>query len=405
MHGVIIGGGIAGPLAAIGLRANGHDATVYEAHGPEGGAIVGAWLTVAVNGFDAMAALGVDGPVRAQGFGSQEIELVSGTGKLLGAVPIGAVRLGGASTRTLRRAALYGTIADLAAARGVEFVHGRRLVGATQDGAGVHARFDDGTVAHGDLLVGADGVHSRVRGVLDDAAPQPRFSGLLNFGGFTPPQAGLDLAPGVYRMVFGRRAFFGYTVADDGEIWWFVNLPRRRPLERSELAATTDAAWTDLLVDALRDDVGPMVAILRATAGPIVVSNQYELPTVPTWHRGRMTILGDAAHAASPSSGQGVPMAAEDAAVLAHCLRDASDIDMAFAAFEARRRARVERVVAHGARMNSSKTAGPIGRTLRDLVLPTILRRIARQAHDGAMAWLFEHHVDPVGLANPDAAR
>lgn len=403
MHGIIIGGGIAGPLAAIGLRANGHEATVYEAHGPAGGASVGAWLTVAVNGFDAMAALGVDGPVRARGFASEEIELVSGTGKVLGAVPIGATRPGGASTRTLRRATLYGTIAELAAARGVAFVHGRRLVGATQDDAGVHARFDDGTVAHGDLLVGADGVHSCVRSLLDASAPRPRFGGLLNFGGFTPPQAGLDLAPGVYRMVFGRRAFFGYTVADDGEIWWFVNLPRARALERTELDATTDAAWTDVLVDAFRGDVGPMAAILRATAGPIVVSNQYELPTVPTWHRGRITILGDAAHAASPSSGQGVSMAAEDAAVLARCLRDAPDVPAAFTAFEACRRARVERVVEYGARMNSSKTAGPIARTFRDLLLPTFLRRVARQARAGAMAWLFDHHVEP--LAGVEAAR
>jgi 2-polyprenyl-6-methoxyphenol hydroxylase-like FAD-dependent oxidoreductase len=83
-------------------------------------------------------------------------------------------------------------------------------------------------------------------------------------------------------------------------------------------------------------------------------------------------------------------MAIEDAFVLAKCLRDLPETDRAFAAFEQLRRARVERVVAVGARSSSGKAPGRIGRVVRDLFLPIVLRRVALASQD----WLFRHHID-----------
>jgi len=103
-----------------------------------------------------------------------------------------------------------------------------------------------------------------------------------------------------------------------------------------------------------------------------------------------MIIIGDAAHAASPSSGQGASMAIEDALVLAKCLRDLSEPAAAFTAFERLRRPRVERVVAFGARSSSHKAPGPVGRVFRDLLAPFFLKLIARQSQD----WLFGYHVE-----------
>ena len=116
----------------------------------------------------------------------------------------------------------------------------------------------------------------------------------------------------------------------------------------------------------------------------------HDLPRIPRWHRDRMIIIGDAAHAASPSSGQGASMAIEDAVVLTKCLRDLRDPDAAFTAYAALRRPRVERVVAMGARSSSAKAPGPIGRLLRDMVLPVVLRHLARKSQ----GWLFDHHLD-----------
>jgi len=101
-------------------------------------------------------------------------------------------------------------------------------------------------------------------------------------------------------------------------------------------------------------------------------------------------IIGDAAHATSPTSGQGASLAIEDALVLARCLRDLPDTAAAFADFERLRRPRVERVVAWAARMNRNKMPGPIARAVRDAVLPLVLRRAARQSQ----GWLFEHRVE-----------
>jgi FAD-dependent urate hydroxylase len=282
---------------------------------------------------------------------------------------------------------------DQAIRRGARIEHGRRLVDAetTPDG-GVVARFADGSRAAGDLLIGADGIHSRTRRIIDPTAPEPRYTGLGNIGGFTR-NASVNTKPGIYVMVWGRRAFFGYTVSPSGEIWWFANPPSARELTRAELAAATTEQWKRWLIDLFADDASPAVEIIEATTGELPATNQYDVPSVPTWHRGPMVIVGDAAHATSPASGQGASMAIEDAVVLAKCLRDLPDIRQAFAAYERLRRERVERVVAQGARSSSGKAAGPIARVLRDLMLPVILKLVASSG-EKSLAWMYDYHID-----------
>jgi FAD-dependent urate hydroxylase len=110
-----------------------------------------------------------------------------------------------------------------------------------------------------------------------------------------------------------------------------------------------------------------------------------------------MIIIGDAAHAPSPSSGQGASMAIEDAVVLGKCLRDSHDIPSAFVLFERLRRRRVERIVAYGARSSSTKAAGPVGRILRDLALPFVFRHLVTEKK---MAWMYEHHIEWTAATN-----
>ena len=84
-------------------------------------------------------------------------------------------------------------------------------------------------------------------------------------------------------------------------------------------------------------------------------------------------------------------MAAEDGVVLAQCLRDLPSVPEALAAYEGHRRARVERIVAQGARTGSAKTPGPVGRVLRDLALPLVFRFLVT---DRSQAWIHGHHID-----------
>jgi len=154
------------------------------------------------------------------------------------------------------------------------------------------------------------------------------FVSVVDAGGFTRA-ADVPVKPGAYVMIWGRHCFFGYTVSPNGEIWWFANPPSRSEIPRDELRRLTTDRLREDLAGLLAADRTPGAAIVRATSEDFGLSNQYDLPTVPTWHNGSMVVIGDAAHAVSPSSGQGASLAAEDAVVLATCLRDVPGIPAA----------------------------------------------------------------------------
>jgi FAD-dependent urate hydroxylase len=387
---LIIGGGIAGPVTAMALQRAGIESVIYESRSPEETA-GGAFLTVAVNGLDALRAIDAHRAVSASGFASRTIELQSGTGKRLGAVPMGGELADGTATHTMKRADLYRALLAEAWDRGIPIEHGKRLRNASPAPAGgVVTWFEDGTQAAGDLVIGADGIFSRTRRIIDPAAPAPRYTGLGNIGGFCR-QPSVTEEPGKYVMIFGKRAFFGYLLDPSGEIWWFANPRAPTELTRVELASLGSEQWKERLIALFAGDAGPAVEIIRSTGGLLIGGNQYDMPSMPRWWRGPMIVIGDAAHAASPTSGQGASLAMEDAVTLAQCLRDLPDARSAFVAYEEMRRPRVERIVAWAARMNSNKAPGRLGRALRDLVLPMILRR---QGSADSQRWIFDHHIE-----------
>ncbi|MFF3439314.1 FAD-dependent oxidoreductase [Streptosporangium sp. NPDC002721] len=391
---LIIGGGIAGPVTAMALLRAGVDCEVFEAYdrGSEG---VGVFLTLAANGIEALRPLGLRDLVHDLGMDSSRMLMLNGRGKVLASTR--------QPSRTLRRADLYLALRDEAVRRGVRIHYGKRLTDASITTDGVRAAFADGGTAEGDLLVGADGLHSRTRTIIDPGAPRARHVGLLNTGGFAD---GVKVPgePGTYHFVFGKKAFFGYLVHPDGQVWWFANPPSRKEPTPEELAAVTPERWRATLTELFGDDTGPMLDIIRATADIPAGWNTYDFPTVPRWSNGRMVILGDAAHATSPSSGQGASMAIEDAVVLAKCLRDVPGTSDAFAAFERLRRGRVERIVAHGRRNGSGKAPGAVGAFLRDLALPVVMRQVDRR---DALAWIHDHRIswDDRVPAVPSASR
>lgn len=395
---VVVGSGIAGPVVGMALQRAGIEAVVLEREA--GISEAGAFLTLQVNGIDALRAIGADHVLDGLGFATPRMRLRSGTGKPLGEVTTGLPLDDGAIAQTVRRADLCRVLRDEALRRGVEIREGVRVVGAGTDDEGAWAECDGTPPVRADLLVGADGIRSGVRTAIDPDAPPARYVPLLNIGGFAPPQD-TDGRPGDYEMIFGKRAFFGYATAPDGGVWWFANPPRRDEPAPGELARVTDAQWRAELAELLAPDAGPAARIVASTAHELVGWTTYDLPRVPRWHRGRMIVIGDAAHATSPSSGQGASMAIEDAVQLARCLRDAPSVQAAFATFESLRRKRVERVVATGARTSNTKVAGPVGQMMRDAMMPMIMRYVARDG-GASLAWQHRHHIDwdaPVGAA------
>ncbi|WP_430784100.1 FAD-dependent monooxygenase [Actinoplanes sp. G11-F43] len=339
---IIAGGGVAGTATALALLDAGITAEVYEAH-PAGGADGGAFLTVMRNGMLALAGFGAAGAVEAVSFPARSVSLLDHRGERLGHRPIEG------PARSLTRAALYRALQDLAAARGIRVHHGRRLTGVTRGPGGVTAEFADGGRASGRLLVGADGIHSRTRRLIDPGAPEPRYSGQHVVYGYTPGNPA-GLTPDEYHMIRGSRAFFGLTApGDDGRTWWFARLRGDRPA-----AGLTPRQWRDLASEACGDDGTPVRALIAGST-TVVGGDSYDIPTTPHWHDTHLVLAGDAAHAAVPAAAQGASMALEDAVALAAALRDHDTPETAFTAYESRRRTETEETVAASARLSDPR--------------------------------------------------
>lgn len=230
---------------------------------------------------------------------------------------------------------------------------------------------------------------------MDPDAPRPGYTGLLNIGGYVRAEdAAVAPTPeSTTRMLFGKRAFFGYQTALSGEAHWFANFARTE-LSRKQITALGDDVWKEYVLELFADDHPDVTALLGATDParfrPLGV---YDLASLPNWSRCRVALPGDAAHAVSSFSGQGVSLAAEDAFVLAACLRDLPTPEDAFAAYEQRRRDRVERTAAEGRRRGNQKAGSANQAALfpRDLMLPVVFRMIGRF---GSHSWINDYRVD-----------
>jgi 2-polyprenyl-6-methoxyphenol hydroxylase-like FAD-dependent oxidoreductase len=387
---LVIGGGIAGPVAAMALRKAGIHATVYEAYrGTADG--VGGGLGIAPNGQNALAVLGADHVVRNIGMPVTAMVLQNSTGRRIAEFP-GPPGL--PVMQFVWRPELYRAFYDEATARGIPIEHGKRLVGIDNTPDGVTAHFADGTSAGADVLIGADGINSTTRSLIDRDAPRPRYTGLISFGGRTDGM-GLPSTGGKMHFVFGRRAFFGYLVDDDQSGGWFVNLPNAEPMTRAQADAVPAREWLAVLRAAVAKDRSPALELLSRTAPAdlIVVGGMEDVPTVPTWRNGRVVLVGDAAHATSPSSGQGASQAIESAVQLARCLRDLPH-EQAFATYEVMRRARVEKIIALAAKTNGDKAAGPVARVFRDLAMLAMTKLVKPETMARKLDWQFNYRID-----------
>jgi 2-polyprenyl-6-methoxyphenol hydroxylase-like FAD-dependent oxidoreductase len=386
---MIIGGGVAGPVAAMALQKVGIDATVHEAYTAPAHD-VGAWLGLQTNGLDALRAIEAEQSVLGVGFPTPRIEFRSWTGKVLGSVSTGGPQDGGMVGLSMKRSELYRALHSEAVRRGVDIRYGSRLVDARTSDHGVTAVFADGTTDSAHLLIGGDGVRSTVRSLVDPSSV-PRYVPVLNTAGYSE-HTPADAEVGRLTMVFGKRAFFGYLVAPTGKTWWFANPPMSREPTAVEVATIADAEWRSRLYALYGGDRSPAVALVEGTPGALRGWTTYDMPTVRSWHCGRMVLIGDAAHATSPAAGQGASLAVEDAVILARCLRDLA-VPEAFELFEATRRQRAQRIVAEGWKTSSAKSPNAAGRFARDLIMPVVMSRAVARGRE-PQAWMRHHHID-----------
>jgi len=181
MKALVVGCGIAGSVTAVALKRVGIDAAVYEAYDRSADG-VGAYLSLTTNGLAVLGELGLLDDVVARGFTTPRVNVFTHDGKALGSLSYGAPLPDGTQAQTLRRHEVYQVLRDAAERAGVRVAYGKRLVGAETGADGVTATFADGTIEQADVLVGADGLRSAVRPIVDPEAPSIRYTGLTETG-------------------------------------------------------------------------------------------------------------------------------------------------------------------------------------------------------------------------------
>ncbi|MFB6439765.1 FAD-dependent monooxygenase [Streptomyces sp. NPDC056411] len=360
---LVIGGGIGGTATALALHKAGFDVAVHEAH-PDTAEDIGAFLTLASNGMRALAQLDASDVVTALGFPLRSMRVLDDQGGQMAHVPLGEADDALLGYRCLRRGELNAALQAETVRRGIGLTHGARLVSVENGPDGVSARFADGSVATGDLLIGADGLSSTVRRSIAPGA-EPVYAGQSVFYGYTRSTPVAE-DTGHLTMVRGSAAAFGYAVSPDGETYWFARVGGDA-VPADELAHPTPSRWREQLVETLRKDATPAAGIVAASTDGIMATNATEIPLGTPWRSGRTLLIGDAAHAASPATGQGASMALEDAVILAKSLRDAPDPDSALSLYEACRRPRVEHNITASGEISRGtrtppRTSAPTGR-------------------------------------------
>jgi 2-polyprenyl-6-methoxyphenol hydroxylase-like FAD-dependent oxidoreductase len=376
---IVIGAGIGGLAAAIALRRAGFDVEVYE-RSPDL-APVGAGLSLWKNALVALERLGVRDQVRTLSVPAMDAGLRTWKGDVLvGSAATELAQRFGEYAIVVHRAELQRVLRDRLESLSPGCVHlGRACVGIEEGTAGVTARFADGSQARGPAVIGADGLRSVVRAHLHGDTP-PRYSGYTAWRGVVCFDHG-RLRAG---ESWGAGHRFGQVPMHRGEVYWFAtaNVPPG--------LTSTDGEQAELL----RRFAGwhePIEALIRATDPAAILRNDiYDRPPLRAWGRGRMTLLGDAAHPMTPNLGQGGCQALEDAVVLARALKDAPSIEAGLRAYEASRIPRTSFIT------SASRRVGVMGQVEHPAVIRLrdfFVRRVAGRMQARQLSSLIEYAV------------
>jgi len=322
---LIVGGGIAGLSLHRALRDGPWQVDLVERDTrPDR---VGAGLAVQPNAMRALRGLGAATAVERAGAVIHRLQYRDQLGALLCDVDLDDLWGNVGPFVGITRAALHEALVSESARSGM----GRSASSVRQHGERVSVTFDDGTIRTYDLVVGADGIHSSVRGSAAGRL-RPAYAGQMVWRSLAPVCPG---GPDGVQFWLGCDRFFGLCPAGDGITYGFGNIAR--PRLRDPVAGRKRR-----LIEQFTGFGAPVLEYLAAIEcdGDIHCAPVEWLPE-SAWGNGQLVLIGDAAHATSPMLGQGGCMAIEDACVLADELRRCGDIPAALARFAERRQPRV----------------------------------------------------------------
>jgi len=362
---LIVGGGVGGATLAIALAGHGVEVEIAEIQ--DDWHPVGVGLTLLGPALRALATVGLIDRAVADGSGisrfaigdaHSEISHVSDLPRLNGP--------GYPSAIQIARPAFHRILADATRQLAIPVRTGVTVASLTEDAHAVIAERSDGSIASYDLVVGADGVHSRVRELVFGAEPVPRFTGQAVWRAMVPrpSQTPTEFEQGTLYMFYGPHNKAGMLPVSSDEMYVFLvqNTPEKARPAGAELPA--------LMREQLADYTGFIGELRDRIVNPeqVVYRSLEVLLLEPPWNRGRVVVIGDAAHATTPHLAHGGGLAIEDAIVLAEVVAHHDSIEDALARFTERRWERCRMVVENSVQLGEwekhpSPEADPAGLT------------------------------------------
>jgi 2-polyprenyl-6-methoxyphenol hydroxylase-like FAD-dependent oxidoreductase len=323
--------------------------------------------------------LGLMDEIHRRGIPMEELSLRSWQGETLVNVSLKPLmeKLGIAPA-VIHRAELQ---AALLTAVSEEVLHlDAQVVKCQQDEAGVSLSLASGQQVRGDLLIGADGIHSVIRSHLFGEWPL-RFAGYTTWRGVVPYRDKDQL----YESwgPHGRR--FGYASLKGGLVYWFTCI---KTFQGSQVGRE---AKKQALRNWFRGWHKPIEDLIEATDEQTILCNDiYDLKPLSSWGKGRIMLLGDAVHAMTPDLGQGASQAIEDALILAQCIRHFKNVEDAVLAYERRRMKRTNAII------RQSRLAGWVAEWENPLAVglrTRIMKSAARKGAQGPLEEIYGYDV------------
>lgn len=389
---LVIGGGIGGLATALALLRRGYDVEVYE-RVPDLQEI-GAGLTLSPNGTRLLFSLGLESEIRELGVLSRDRELrLWNTGQAWPLQNQGSTSEAryGAPYLTMHRGDLHTMLLESVKKEKADAVRtGYRCVEVSGSHGGVVARFENGRAAAGQVLVGADGIHSVVREQLH-GTPKPQYAGNIFWRGMIPIEKVPERERGVAGSWISPQGNVTMYPVRRGELFNFVGTVKKPNWHTN--------SWTEkgTLEECLADFEGwhPNIRSIISHIETPYKWGSYLYETEKSWSQGRITLLGDSCHAMPPSLGQGANMAIEDAVVFARCVEKyAPDWELALGWYENLRQPRTKKVVdqswAQSKRRHNEALANP------DTAVDYISQHWAPSKVGDWYDWIYEYDANAV---------
>jgi len=362
----ILGGGIAGLSAAIGLEKCGAKATVFEA--APAFKPVGAGLVLAPNAIKAYEYLGVHEKVINAGNLLEHFNILSQSGKVItSTLPTSTEqRWSGCS---IHRADLHDVL--LGELQNTEIYLGKRTLNLEPRGEDQIVHFEDGSKVVAQHVVVAEGIHSPIRSQLL-LESRERYAGYTCWRGIAN---GLNFQGNHSSETWGKNGRFGIVPLNDNRVYWFAVKNATAQSERMRLYTKQDLKLN------FKEYHPQVIKTIDSTRQDHIFWNDImDLKPLSSYAFDKVLLMGDAAHATTPNMGQGACMAIEDAAVLSHCLHTISPVSNAFKQFEKMRMKRTRGIVTQSWSLGKiAQWEHPIGIAVRNTLFRSVPKALSQK--------------------------